>query len=155
MKLFERLFAKHPSAGWPRGSGPAPSLDLDRATVGPMRLGDPLEAARPFGRPVNVSAGAAGETLEYDGFQLEMQDGKLICAAFDLDHRERVVVGTFELTADTTPVDVQVYLGDPSSDTSSNDGLRWIDYERGEATLALEFDEGKLAYVQLYAEGYA
>ena len=66
-----------------------------------------------------------------------------------------MVVGTFELTADTTPVDVQVYLGDPSSDTSSNDGLRWIDYERGEATLALEFDEGKLAYVQLYAEGYA
>ena len=33
--------------------------------------------------------------------------------------------------------------------------LRWIDYERGGATLALELTGGRLTCVQLYGEGYA
>jgi hypothetical protein len=46
-------------------------------------------------------------------------------------------------------------LGEPTSDSTGGGGLRWMDYERAGATLALEFDSGGLSCVQLYADGYA
>ena len=114
-------------------------LDLDSASVGPLHLGDSIDKARSLGLPEDV---------------LEFQDGKLVCAKYDIDPGVAVEVGDFRLTSATTPLDAQVWFGDPSSD-GSRGALRWIDYERGGATLALEFTNGKLTCVQLYAEGYA
>ena len=47
---------------------------------------------------------------------------------------------------------------DPTSDwpvAGQGDNLRWIDFVRDGATLALELDAKGLDCVQLYAEGYA
>ena len=58
-----------------------------------------------------------------------------------------------KLATDGDP-NAQFRLGERTSD-SAGDGLRWLDYERDGATLALEFDDDGLTCVQLYAEGYA
>jgi hypothetical protein len=153
--LLSRLFGQHPSAQWPPGSA-RPAIDLERQAVGPVRLGDALEAAKPFGPPQRVSnAGPHAVRLEYAGFDLEFRDDKLVCAGFDLEDAKRVTVGGFTLSPASTPLDVQAWLGEPTSDSRSRDGLRWLDYERGEVTLALEYDDGKLACVQVYAKGWA
>jgi hypothetical protein len=154
MNLFSRLLkGDDPTGKWPPPSG-KPAIDLD-GKVGPLRLGDPLDQARPLGRPEKYDATGTDVDLEYDGYHLEFKEGRLVCAAFDIDGGTRVAVGEFTLSSAATPLDVQVWLGDPSSDSTSGDGLRWIDYERSGNTLALEFEKEKLVYVQLYAEGYA
>jgi len=66
-----------------------------------------------------------------------------------------VNVRDIRLTRAVKPIDVQVWFGDPASDSGGPNGLRWIDFEREGATLALEFDAKGLSCVQLYAEGYA
>ena len=119
-----------------------------------MPLGASLDQARSFGRPKRVVGTAAGRTLEYERFDLEFSDDRLACAKFDLDEGDSVTVGDIRLTPATKPLDIQVWFGDPSSDSSEGE-LRWIDYEREGATLALEFTDGRLTCVQLYAEGYA
>ncbi|HUF79810.1 MAG TPA: hypothetical protein VMN03_01645 [Burkholderiales bacterium] len=40
-------------------------------------------------------------------------------------------------------------------DSTGGGDLRWIDFARDGATLALEFDAKGLSCVQLYADGYA
>lgn len=93
--------------------------------------------------------------LEYAGFELDFRDGRLACAKFDLDGPGSVSVGDIRLSRSTKPLDAQVWFGEPSSDSTGAGDLRWIDFERDGATLALEFDAKGLACVQLYAEGYA
>ena len=154
MGIFSKLFsAPDPTAGWPPPTG-RPALDLEGGKVGPLHLGDAFEAARALGRPVKLYSIMRDPVLEYPGFELEFADGKLVCVKFDLDGSDRVEVGSHALTRSTTPLDAQVYFGDPTSD-SSEGTLRWIDYERGGITLALEFDGGKLGCVQLYNEAFA
>ena len=155
MGLFSNLFGSKPdpTASW---AAPAakPGIDLT-GKVGAMRLGDALEKARSIGRPARFEPGEGTDAdLEYDGYHLEFIDGRLACAAFDVEGGGSVSVGEFDLTAATSPLDVQVWLGDPTSD-SSEEKLRWIDYERDGITLALEFENEKLAYVQLYNQHFA
>ena len=119
-----------------------------------MRLGDPWDAARALGRPQRVT-GTVSEVLEYPGFELEFTDGRLVCVKFDVDEGTSVNVGDIRLSRATKPLDVQVWFGDPTSDSGSGGDFRWIDFERDGATLALEFDAKGLTCVQLYAEGYA
>lgn len=147
---------KDPTIDWP-AAGPAPALDLDRQAVGPLRLGDPFEGARAIGRPMRLrgTASAGTQVLEYAGFELDFRDGRLACAKFELDGLAGVDVGDVRLSRATKPLDVQVWFGDPASDSTGGGGLRWIDFERDGATLALEFDAKGLICVQLYAEGYA
>jgi hypothetical protein len=145
--------SKDATADWPP-AGAAPILHLDPPAAGAVRIGGPLEQARSLGRPVRASGSAAGRLLQYESFHLEFSDDRLVCAQFDLDEGDSVTVEDYRLTHTTKPVDVQVWFGDPSSD-SSDGNLRWIDYEREGATLALEFTGGLLTCVQLYAEGYA
>ncbi len=147
---------RNPASDWPP-AGPAPALDLGRKAVGPLRLGDPFESARALGRPVRVRGPASGgdQVLEYAGFELDFRDGRLACAKFDLDGPGSVSVGDIRLSRATKPLDAQVWFGEPSSDSTGAGDLRWIDFERDGATLALEFDAKGLACVQLYAEGYA
>jgi hypothetical protein len=147
---------KDPTAGWPAG-GPAPTLDLERQAVGPLRLGDSFDQAKIFGKPERLRGPARGanQVLEYPGFELEFQGGRLVCAKFDLDGHSGVNVGDIRLSRATKPLDAQVWFGEPSSDSTGGGGLRWIDFSRDGATLALEFDGKGLACVQLYAEGYA
>jgi hypothetical protein len=148
--MFRR---KHPSDAWPP-PGAAPSIDLARNAAGPMRLGDPLESARVFGKPERVSKVVSGEILEYRDFDLEFgKDGRLVCIQFYLDDEDSVTIGEYRLTPATQPLDARVWFGDPTSDSKDGD-LRWIDFEREGATLALEFDLDKLRCVQLYAPGY-
>ena len=148
--------AKDPTSDWPP-AGEVPALDLERQSVGPLRLGDPFDAAKDLGRPVRRSGrpNAGNQVLEYDGFEIEFQDGRLVCAKFDLDGDAGVLVGDIRLSRSTKPIDAQVWFGEPSSDSTGGGGLRWIDFVRGGATLALEFDARGLTCVQLYAEGYA
>lgn len=146
-----------PTANWP-ASGAEPTLDLAGASVGPVRLGDPIEAARAFGKPKRLAGSAkdGNATLEYPTFELEFSAGALVCVKFDVDPGSRVpFAGDIVLTPATSPVDAQVWFGAPQSDSRGPDGLRWIDFERDGNTLALQFDEDGLACVQLYAEGYA
>ena len=111
-------------------------IDLDRLTVGALRLGDPPPGAR-----------------SPDGYEFE--GGRLVCWSLDMDESAGVRVAGRMFTRATTPQDVRAWLGEPSSDSTGGGGLRWMDYERAGATLALEFDSGGLSCVQLYAEGYA
>lgn len=147
---------KDPTAGWPPAGG-APVLDLERKAVGPLRLGDPFENAKALGRPDRVRGASKGgnRALVHAGFELEFRDDRLACARFDLDATASVQVGGFRLSRATKPLDAQVWFGEPSSDPTDGGALRWIDFERDGATLALEFDAQGLACVQLHAEGYA
>ena len=142
-----------PTADWPPAQA-VPPLDLEHCALGTLGLGDPFEKARSLGKPVKVSGKAPKRTLSYQTFQLEFDDTGLVCVSFNVDEPSRVAVGQFELTRATQPIDAQVWFGDPASDTAA-DGLRWLDFQRGTATFALEFDEEGLDCVQLYAEGYA
>jgi hypothetical protein len=145
--------AKDPTADWPPAGAP-PVLHLDPPAAGALPLGGSFEGARSLGRPVRASGSAAARLLQYESFHLEFNDDRLVCAQFDLDEGDSVAVGDYRLTPATKPIDVQVWFGDPASD-SSDGNRRWIDYERAGATLALEFTGNRLTCVQLYAEGYA
>jgi len=149
------VFSKRedPTAGWPPALA-APPLDLERLAIGPVTLGDPFEKARALGKPTKVSGKAPKIALDYETFRLEFDERGLICVSFEVDGAMRVAVGEYELTRNTKPMDAQIWFGDPVSD-SEGDGLRWLDFQRGTATFALEFDEEGLDCVQLYAEGYA
>ena len=145
-----------PTSDWP-AAGQIPTLDLGRQAVGPLRLGDCLDGAKTFGRPKRLRGPANGgnQLLEYASFELEFQDGRLVCAKFDIDGPASVNVGDIRLSRLTKPLDAQVWFGEPSSDSRGGAGWRWIDFVCGGATLALEFDAKGLTCVQLYAEGYA
>ena len=132
-------------------------LDLERQAVGPLRLGDTFDDAKVFGRPKRFhgSKRAGDQTLEYASFGLEFKDGRLVCVKFDVDEGDAVNVGDIRLSRATKPLDALVWFGDPTSDSTGGGDLRWIDFEREGATLALEFDGTGLSCVQLYAEGYA
>ena len=105
--------------------GQAPALDLERKAIGPLRLGDSFDGAKSLGRPKRLHGSAS------------------------------VNVGDFRLSPATKPLDAKVWFGDASSDSTGGGGLRWLDFVRDGATLALEFDAKGLICVQLYAEGYA
>ena len=131
------------------------ALDLERHSIGPVRLGDSLEAAGALGKPTRTSGTGGNRILQYDGFELEFLDDRLVCVKFDVDEGDRVPIGDYHLSRATKPLDVLVWFGEPSSDSTGGGNLRWIDYERDTATLALEFNSKGLSCVQLYAEGYA
>lgn len=147
---------KDPTSNWP-AAGQTPTLNLERKAVGPLRLGDSFDGAKTLGRPKRVRGPTNGgnQVLEYAGFELQLQDGRLVCAKFDLDGRASVHVGDIRLSRSTKPIDAQVWFGEPSSDSTGGGDFRWIDFMRDGATLALEFDAKGLTCVQLYAEGYA
>lgn len=147
---------KDPTANWP-AVGQPPTLDLERQAVGPLRLGDSFDGAKNLGRPKRLhgSTREGNLVLEYASFELEFQAGRLVCAKFDIDGPASVNVGDFRLSRATKPLDAQAWFGDPSSDSRGGGDLRWLDFEREGATLALEFDAKGLSCVQLYAEGYA
>ena len=94
--------------------------------------------------------------LQYETFDLEFKDGRLIAVKFDIDEGSSVdVAGDIRLSRAVKPLDVQTWFGEPASDSTGGGNLRWIDFERGGATLALEFTDERLSCVQLYAEDYA
>ena len=132
-----------------------PALDLERGAIGTLRLGDPIAEARFLGPAKRTHGSAGDQVLEYDAFGLEFQGGHLVCVKFELDQGDSVPVGAHQLMRATTPLEVRAWFGEPSSDSTGGAGFRWIDYEHGAATLALEFDANGLGCVQLYAEGYA
>src|SRR6185436_13241199 len=136
------------------GTDNAAILDLERQSLGPIRLGDDVAAAKSLGSPQRT-LGKPDEgdcTLEFPGFDLEFIDGRLACVKFVLGRNSVVeCAGGIQLKRATRPLDVQVWFGDPASDSNDGNTLRWIDFERDGATLALEFDVGGLSCVQLYA----
>jgi hypothetical protein len=147
---------KDPTSNWP-AAGLIPTLDLERRAVGPLRLGDSFDCAKVLGRPKRLRGrtNEGNQVLEYATFELEFQDGRLVCAKFDIEDRASVNVGDIRLSRSTKPIDAHVWFGEPLSDSTGGGDLRWIDFVRDGATLALEFDAKGLTCVQLYAEGYA
>ena len=152
------MFGKRgdPTAGWP-STGAAPVLDLGNRSVGPLALGDRFEGAEALGRPTRVqgSVSDGSFTFEYPTFELQFMRGMLACVKFDIDEDTSAQVGDVRLSRAVKPLDVQVWFGDPASDSTGPGGLRWIDFERGGATLALEFTGQALTCVQLYSGEYA
>ena len=131
-------------------------LDFENGRVGPLQLGDAIEAAGALGTPKKSSGKGDNRHLDYGTFELHFIDGKLAAAKVDMvDARSAVDVGDKHLTRAVKPLDAQVWFGEPTSDSGGPNGLRWIDFEREGWTLALEFDAKGLNCVQLYAEGYA
>ena len=167
--LMGSLFGTDPTAGWPPHSGNQPVFDLEMLAVGSLRLGATFDGARSLGKPSAYRAPARGSVmLEYApvGMELRFHDAKLVCASFTTagDSIQRFgkgaapsqpTIGGHKVTGQTTPEEVLAWFGEPVSDGGSPDGLRWIEYQRGSATLEFEFDEGALGFVQVYAEGYA
>ncbi|HYC36617.1 MAG TPA: hypothetical protein VEC19_09365 [Usitatibacter sp.] len=153
MKLGYLFRRQDPTAGWPPAST-RPALEVASKRVGPLVLGDALERASAVGKPLRIDRRASSRVLEYEGYSLDFGDTGLMCASFAIEGKRSVRVDSHDFTAATTPLDAMAWLGDPTSD-SGDGGLRWLDYERDGATLALEFDDGKLTCVQLYSEAYA
>lgn len=170
MGLFDRLFAKDPTAGWPPFAGRTPAFDLEMLAFGPLRLGAPLESARAIGRPSRLRRPVeSSTTLEYDagGFRLEFFEGKLACVSFvtateagerlrDAAAAGEPSIGGLRVSDKTTPDEVRAWFGEPTSDSGGGERLRWLEYQRPGATLEFEFDGEKgLGYVQIYVDGYA
>ena len=154
MGFLDLVFGKRdPTAGWPAPRG-QPVIDRKGRKVGPITLGDPFGEARAVGKPERVTRQLSHQVFEYAGYDLEFGKEGLVCAKFDIEGAARVEVDGFGLTAATSPLDAIAWFGEPTSDSAEH-GLRWLDYERDGATLALEFDGGKLRCVQYYGEGYA
>ena len=167
--LLGGLFGKDPTEGWPPHSGGQPTFDLEMLAVGSLRLGAAFEGARSVGKPSRWREPTRGAlVLEYAPVAMELRfhDRKLVCAGFytAADAIERFgagskpcepTIGGHRVTGQTTPDEVLARFGPPVSDGGSPAGLRWIEYQRGSATLEFEFDEGLLGFVQIYAEGYA
>lgn len=63
---------RDPTVDWP-ATGQAPTLDLERKAVGPLRLGDSFDGARSLGRPERFrgSASEGNLVLEYASYELE------------------------------------------------------------------------------------
>jgi hypothetical protein len=154
--LLGRLFGRaDPTADWPPFAGAVPKFDLERLALGPVRLGDPFEAARALGKPQAFDGDLAkGKAfLEYGLFDLDFRDGKLMCVGFDVLAAE-APVGGLRLSGSTTPETVRGWFGEPKTD-GVDGGFRWIEYQRGGATLEFEFgSDGRLGYVQVYLDGY-
>ena len=157
MGILDKLFKSDPTVDWPAGGGKAPVLDLEGLGVGSIRLGDPFEKARAFGRPVRFAQRAEGEGkqfLEYDGFDLEFDGGALVCVEVHLYDGGEVRVSGFTLTSATTQADLRAWLGEPTEESTRED-IVWLSYERNGASLDLEFEDEGLASVQFYREGWA
>ncbi len=157
MGLFDRLFKSDPTAAWPPAKGKAPAIDLENLGVGPLRLGDPFEKARAFGRPVRFAQRAEGQgkqLLDYDGFDLEFDGGEFVCLQVDLYDGGEVSAAGLTLRGATTPADVRAWLGAPTSESTREDIVN-LSYERNGASLDLEFDDEGLACVQYYRDGWA
>ena len=92
---------------------------------------------------------------------LAFHEGKLVRVTFltatdaDRPGRSEPTIGGHKMSEATTPEEILAWLGEPTSNDRSPEGLRWIEFQRGSATLEFEFDEGRLGFVQIYAEGYA
>ena len=67
------------------------------------------------------------QVLEYATFELEFQDGRLVCAKFGLDGPASVNVGGIRLSRSTKPIDARAWFGEPSSDSTGGGDLRWIE----------------------------
>ena len=145
---------RDPTSDWPAACA-TPRLDPERHALGELRLGDAFDAARALVRPEHLrSSTERRHILEYAAFELEFHDGRLVCIKFDVAD-EPVAVGDVLLGRSMTPDHVRFRLGEATEDSDGPDGLHWLDYDHGGATLALEFDADGLTCVQLYAEGYA
>ena len=150
------MASRNAFSDWP-ATGLPPTLDLEQQSVGPLRLGGGVDGAKSLGQPKRLhgSVNEGNAVLEYSSFELEFHGGGLVCVKFDIDGPASVNVGDICLSRLSKPLDAQAWFGEPSSDSTGGNGFRWIDFVRGGATLALEFDAKGLTCVQLYADGYA
>ncbi len=95
MGFFDSLFRKpDPTRDWPSGSG-TPSVNPASRSLGFVRLGDSLDAARTLGRPDRfVRHGEGFYTLSYAsrGFAIEFEEGRLVEIACFIGPGGRVMV---------------------------------------------------------------
>lgn len=98
MGLFSMFFGKSVfSRDWPPSTGYIPEVDLQRGAIGSLRFGDPIEAARSFGKPTehriygsDASAQSGSGNLQYRdiGLELEYERGRFVLMAFVIAEEE-------------------------------------------------------------------
>lgn len=132
----------HPARSWEPADTPLPVIDLAQGAVGALRFGDPLEKARMFGRPDDVTVTGEWVSLSYEsrGFELEFYQDcfdelRVFIAAPEGDPDRRSCVPTLsnggQLTAAVTPEAIKAALGEP----------HYADEDEGEANLLYENDQ--------------
>jgi hypothetical protein len=147
-----------PTRDWPPNAGELPVVRLDPFSLGGLRLGDGVEAARPLGRPEQVyrSKRAGIFTLIYVrwGVEFTFAEHRLSDVTFVIGEtwlsdikgspcRPRLADGA-QLSPETTVEQVIARFGDPKERSTNQDGETVLDYERDRVIMSFEFDEGRL-----------
>lgn len=166
MGFFDSLFRKpDPTRDWPSGSG-TPSVNPASRSLGFVRLGDSLDAARTLGRPDRfVRHGEGFYTLSYAsrGFAIEFEEGRLVeiaCfigpgGATPSDPPPAFVRPTLPagrtLGPETTVADVIAELGEPQTRDESDEPV--LTYVSGGVAQEFYFDErGRLQTWSVYLD---
>lgn len=160
MDVFRNLFGgepeppPHPAMSWEPAATPLPVIDLAQGAVGSLRFGDPLENARGFGRPDDVSITGEWVSLSYAsrGFELEFYQDRfdelrVIIAAPAGDPDRRSCVPTLsnggQLTPAVTPEAIKAALGEPQYTDEDDEEVNFI-YENDQFVNEFDFENGSL-----------
>ncbi|QJR13976.1 hypothetical protein [Usitatibacter palustris] len=152
MGLFGKLFSKDPTADWPPPEGRLPAFDPSTGKFGPLRFGDPLEAARALGKPLSYEGGTNMAILKYaSGVTLDFEDGKFVNLCFNTAPEvaahggQRPAVGSvggLPVSEATTPEDAIGWMGEPDErEEDADDDSIAFTYRRGKITIYFEFEK--------------
>lgn len=168
--MLERLLSKlkptlpDPTREWPRTGIATPPVDTDRGTVGSLRFGSEIAAARGWGRP-DLLRWTQPDYCELlyaaAGFQVDFAAGRLAYAAFLIAEDESLPTGMpivfstptvdgTRLTSGMSAKRIKGFFGPPQVD--DHDGDEWVlTYVRGAVTAEFEgAAAGTLKRVNVY-----
>ena len=143
-----------------------PEVDLARKAFGPLRFGDPLEAARPLGRPDSFRRlGHEAFQLLYAraGYQLEFEDGRFECLVFFVGPRygprhrrlhfsRPVVAGGPRLGRGTGREEIERHFGPPEA-ADADEEETVLRCRRDDLILEFELDDhGQLKRWSVFPE---
>jgi hypothetical protein len=147
-----------PTRNWPENAGELPVVRTEPFSLGGVRLGDVVEAARPLGRPEKVRrsklAGAFGLIYVRWGVELEFEENRLVDVLFVIGEtwlstikgspcRPRLADGT-QLSPETTVEQVVARFGEPNERGTNQHNETVLDYEGDGVIMSFEFDKGRL-----------
>jgi hypothetical protein len=142
-----------PTRDWPPNAGELPVVRTEPFSLGGLRLGDNVEAARPLGRPERTRRAKIAMALVYErwGLQLEFEENRLVEAIFVIGEtwqsdikgspcRPRLADG-LQLSPDTRIDRVIERFGEPARRRTDGDGETTLSYVRDGVYMGFEFDE--------------
>jgi hypothetical protein len=162
MGLLDLLLRRQPdpTANWPPCTGDLPAVAVEPFALGPLRFGEHVELARPFGRPEKVRRSKQGGVywLYYRrwGVELEFEDHKFAEIVFLIGDEcwagdkgaprcQPQLDNGLQLTPATTIDDILTRFGPPRERDDDEDGETVLFYQTGQTHLDFEFNTGRLA----------